>query len=300
VEQVCGMLRGKYPHVEASADPAVTDAAIDRVKPQVLVLAFKSIEACERFYLGLYRRSECIHTQPHRTLLLCDKDGVRRAYELCLQDVFDDYVLYWPLVHDAMRLAMSVHLALCALEQEQALVPLAELSAVARRAEALVPTLEDVVRDAHPARDWVDTITSERAELLQAARNLAAHARHGRPLVLAVDDDQFMRRLLRQLLMGAKYDVKAVGSGFEAQSYLTQHCPHLILLDVDLPDGNGIGLVRELKASRSSANIPIIMLTGHTERQVIVDSQQAGAVDFLAKPFERDILLRKVAHHLGR
>lgn len=42
------------------------------------------------------------------------------------------------------------------------------------------------------------------------------------------------------------------------------------------------------------------MLTGHTERQVIVDSQQAGAVDFLAKPFERDILLRKVAHHLGR
>jgi len=58
--------------------------------------------------------------------------------------------------------------------------------------------------------------------------------------------------------------------------------------------------VRELKASRSSADIPIIMLTGHTERQVIVDSKQAGAVDFLAKPFDRDILLRKVSQHLGR
>lgn len=42
------------------------------------------------------------------------------------------------------------------------------------------------------------------------------------------------------------------------------------------------------------------MLTGHTERQVIVDSKQAGAVDFLAKPFDRDILLRKVSQHLGR
>jgi len=63
VEQVCGMLRGKYPHIQASADPAAADAAFDRVKPHVLVLAFKSIEARARFYLGLYRRSKCIHTQ---------------------------------------------------------------------------------------------------------------------------------------------------------------------------------------------------------------------------------------------
>jgi DNA-binding response OmpR family regulator len=58
--------------------------------------------------------------------------------------------------------------------------------------------------------------------------------------------------------------------------------------------------VREFKASRTSANIPIIMLTGQTARQVIVDSKEAGAVDFLAKPFDRDILMRKVAQHLGR
>jgi CheY-like chemotaxis protein len=145
-EQVCSMLRDRYPHVEATTDPMKSDTVFDRVKPQVLVLAFKSLEACERFYLGLYRRSEVIQLLTHRTLLLCDKENVRRAFDLCLQEVFDDYVLFWPLVHDAKRLAMSVHLALGALDQELALAPLSELATLARRAETLEDQLAQQVR----------------------------------------------------------------------------------------------------------------------------------------------------------
>lgn len=367
-EQVCGMLRDRYPHVEASTDPMKSDAVFDRIKPQVLVLAFKSLEACERFYLGLYRRSEVIQSLAHRTLLLCDKDSVRRAYELCLQEVFDDYVLFWPLVHDAQRLAMSVHLALGALDQVLALAPLSELANLARRAQtleeqlaqqvrlgrvhaqhaqntarqaqasvtramgglserilatglddaltvrdasrveqafgklqrdALIPTLEEVVQAAQPVRDWVDTITSELAEPLQAARDLVHHAKVSRPQLLVVDDDEFMRRLLTQLLTAARYDVHSAGSGQDARQFLMFNRPDLILMDLKLPDADGIELTHELKSGPLAMSIPVIMLTGQTEKQVIVDSRKAGAVDFVAKPFNRDILLKKVAQHVG-
>lgn len=366
-EQVCSMLRERHPHVEATTDPLKSDAVFDRIKPQVLVLSFKSLEACERFYLGLYRRSEVIQSLAHRTLLLCDKESVRRAFELCLQEVFDDYVLFWPLVHDAKRLAMSVHLALGALDQELALAPLSELATLARRAEALeeqlaqqvklgrvhaqhaqntarlaqasvsravgglssrilstglddavsvrdasrveqafgqlqrdtvLPTLGDVVQAAQPMRDWVDTITSELAEPLKATRDLVKHAKVSRPRLLVVDDDEYMRRLLVQLLSSAHYDVEAVGSALEAQHYLSLSTPDLILMDFRLPDSDGILLTRELKERPASQGIPVIMLTGQTEKQVIVESRRAGAVDFVAKPFNRDLLLKKVAQHL--
>lgn len=368
-EQVCAMLRDLYPHVEATTDAMTSDTVFDRVKPQVLVLAFKSLEACERFYLGLYRRSEVIQSLAHRTLLLCDKETVRRAFDLCMEDVFDDYVLFWPLVHDAKRLAMSVHLALCALDQEQALAPLSELANLARRAEALeeqlaqqvklgrlharnaqttarlaqesvsramgglserilatgldnaltvrdasrveqafgrlqseavMPTLEDVVQAVQPVRDWVDTITSELAGPLQASRDMVHHAKSSRPQLLVVDDDEFMRRLLKQVLTGAQYDVEAVGTAVDAQRFLNSNRPDLILMDFLLPDSNGILLTRELKGSQINVDIPVIMLTGRTEKHVIVESRKAGAVDFVAKPFNRDILLKKVAHHLGQ
>lgn len=368
-EQVCNMLRDRYPHVEATTDPMKSDAVFDGIKPQLLVLSFKSLEACECFYLGLYRRSEVIQSLVHRTLLLCDKDSVRRAFELCMQEVFDDYVLYWPLVHDAKRLAMSAHLALCALDQTQALEPLSELATLARRAESLeeqlaqqvklgrvhaqnvqttarmaqasvsramgglserilanglddaltvrdasrveqalgnfqreslIPTLEYVVKAAQPVQDWVDTITSELAEPLRASQEMVHRAKMSRPQLLVVDDDVFIRRLLKQVLTSAQYDVEAVGTAADAQLFLATNRPSLILMDVLLPDSNGILLTRELKADQFNVDIPVIMLTGQTEKQVIVESRKAGAVGFVVKPFSRDILLKKVAQHLAR
>lgn len=368
-EQVCSLLIERYPNVEASTDAMKSDAVFDRIKPQVLVLAFKTVEECERFYLGLYRRSEIIQSLPHRTLLLCDKETVRRAFDLCMEDVFDDYVLYWPLVHDAKRLAMSVHLALCALEQELALAPLSELATLARRAEALedqlahqvklgkihaknaqtaarlaqesvsqamgglserilatgldnavtvrdasrveqafgklrseavMPTLDDVVQAVQPVRDWVDTITSELSEPMQATRDMVHRAKSSRPLLLVVDDDDYMRRLLRQVLTSAQYEVETAGTAVDAQRFLNMNRPDLILMDFLLPDSNGILLTRELKGREGNTDIPVIMLTGRTEKQVIVESRKAGAVDFVAKPFNRDILLKKVALHLSQ
>lgn len=141
-EVVLGLLKDHHPQALASTDPAKFAEDFERSRPQVLVLAFQTLEAAERCYLGLYRRSTVISTVPHRSLLLCEKNDVRRVYELCRESHFDDYVMFWPLVHDAPRLPMSVHLALRALDSQQAVASVAQFSAQGRRIAELEGLLE--------------------------------------------------------------------------------------------------------------------------------------------------------------
>lgn len=136
------LLDTEFGKVCTSTDPDQTAADFDRNRPDVLVLAFDSIEKSERHNLGLYRHSATIHVQPHRTIVLCGKEEVQRAFRLCREGIFDDYVLFWPMTHDAPRLSMSVHLALRELAGLAARAPSAEeFAAQARR----LATLEEML-----------------------------------------------------------------------------------------------------------------------------------------------------------
>lgn len=106
------LLRDEYENVFIHTDPEGAAREFDQLKPDVLVLAFNGLERLERFYLGLFRLSEVIHQQPHRTVILCHKDEVKAAYALCRKGLFDDYVLFWPLPQDSPRLLMAVRHAL--------------------------------------------------------------------------------------------------------------------------------------------------------------------------------------------
>jgi CheY-like chemotaxis protein len=110
-EQILHQLQPYHEHVKVStgADRAVRD--FEEFRPDVLVLAFDSIEQAQRYSLGLYRRGATSRLQRHRTVLLCTKDEVTAAFDLCRQGFFDDYVLFWPLSQDGRRLAMSVWIA---------------------------------------------------------------------------------------------------------------------------------------------------------------------------------------------
>jgi len=70
-------------------------------------------------------------------------------------------------------------------------------------------------------------------------------------------------------------------------------------MDVALPDLDGVEITRRLKASPKMAAIPVVMITGHSERQILAASLKAGAVDFLVKPFDRELLLQKLTRHLA-
>ncbi len=98
-----------FDDVHVAIDSERTALEFDACKPDILILGFNGLINAERYYLGLYRLSEQIHILPHQTLILCNKDDLLRVYDLCRRGYFDDYILFWPIGHDALRLRMAVH-----------------------------------------------------------------------------------------------------------------------------------------------------------------------------------------------
>ena len=88
-ELVSRLVREEFDNVAVSTGPGRTVQDFEKVRPKVLVLAFNTLERAENYYLGLYRYrpSTLVHVLPHRTLILCNKDDLRRVYELCGRNI---------------------------------------------------------------------------------------------------------------------------------------------------------------------------------------------------------------------
>ncbi len=100
---------------------------------------------------------------------------------------------------------------------------------------------------------------------------------------------------MARILEPENYRLVLAGSGAQALSLMRKTLPDLVLMDVQMPDMDGIETTRRLKALPSFANVAVIMLTGRSEGSVVVDSLSAGAADFVVKPVDRDKLIAKVA-----
>ena len=137
------LLADDFGNVFTSTNPDKAVEDFDRRTPEVLVLAFNALEKSERYCLGLFRLSSTMQSHPHRMVILCDKEEVKQVAELCIKQSFDDYVLFWPMNHDAQRLRMSVHHALRELAALKHGGPsLAEFAAQARRLAELEALLD--------------------------------------------------------------------------------------------------------------------------------------------------------------
>ncbi|MSP20183.1 MAG: response regulator [Alphaproteobacteria bacterium] len=113
------------------------------------------------------------------------------------------------------------------------------------------------------------------------------------PHVLVVDDDTRLRDLLRQYLAKNGYRVTAVANAAEARERMAALAFDLVVLDVTMPGEDGISFTRSL---RGSMTVPILLLTARGEANDRIAGLEAGADDYLAKPFEpRELLLRAAA-----
>jgi DNA-binding NtrC family response regulator len=111
--------------------------------------------------------------------------------------------------------------------------------------------------------------------------------------VLAVDDEQNIRRLIRNEFTLEGYDVTTARSGEEGLSLIEQKQFDVILLDIKLPKLNGIDVLRKIK--EMSGTSEVIMITGYGDIQSAVDSLKLGARDYVTKPFKLDDLLTIVS-----
>jgi len=119
-----------------------------------------------------------------------------------------------------------------------------------------------------------------------------------RGLVYVVDDDVSVREGVASLVRSAGLEAKALASGQEFLALQRPEIPSCLVLDVQLPGLSGLDVQQELV--RSGANLPIIFLTGNGDIPMTVRAIQAGAADFLTKPFEKEELLSAIRRCFGR
>lgn len=119
--------------------------------------------------------------------------------------------------------------------------------------------------------------------------------------VLVVEDDPTIRALLAMALSGAGYaDVREAARGDEGLAEAKRRAPDLVLLDVMLPGLDGFAFARAVRAAPALAATRIIMITARTQPEDIVRGLEAGADDYVVKPFDRKILLARVKAVLRR
>ncbi len=116
--------------------------------------------------------------------------------------------------------------------------------------------------------------------------------------ILVVDDAEFLRLRVSKLLTSHGHTVVQAGDGFEAIGVYKTSRPDLVLLDITMPEMDGLAALKEIKAFDPRARVVILSALGH--ESVAFEAVQAGADDFVIKPFEADRVLTVIRRVLSR
>lgn len=116
--------------------------------------------------------------------------------------------------------------------------------------------------------------------------------------IVVVEDEPAIRELLEALLGSAGYRVVSTGDPHDALPIVRREQPDLVLCDISMPGLDGYGVLRALQADPETADRPVVFLTAHREFTSRVEAFRYGVVDYMTKPFTRELLLRRVARIL--
>lgn len=117
----------------------------------------------------------------------------------------------------------------------------------------------------------------------------------GKRKVLVVDDDKELVELIVDVLeRDGRFETRSVNNGFDAGMMVKEYRPDLIVLDVMLPDINGKEVCQRVRNDHSLEEVKIICISGMVEEDKINELKDAGANDFLQKPFDSDVLIERM------
>lgn len=116
--------------------------------------------------------------------------------------------------------------------------------------------------------------------------------------ILLVEDNETIRNAFAILLEDSGYRIEQAGTGAEALDKVTAEKPDLVLMDLGLPDGNGLEITRKLKANPETRDTRVVAVTGRTLETDQAACMEAGCVGFLSKPINTQELLRKIPEFL--
>jgi PAS domain S-box-containing protein len=158
------------------------------------------------------------------------------------------------------------------------------------------PYLEEALRWL-PGQGGVEESGIERPLLSEEPPSAPVGEKGERAMILLADDNADMRDYVGQLLR-ARYDVRAVGDGAQALAQMRERPPDLLLSDIMMPRMNGFELLRTVRADAKLARLPVILLSARAGEEASIEGLEAGADDYLIKPFSARELLARVAANL--
>ena len=112
----------------------------------------------------------------------------------------------------------------------------------------------------------------------------------GKKRILAVDDEASLCEFYETALKTLGYDVVCANSGRKAKEAIAQRKPDLILMDIMMPEVDGMTLTRELRSDPQTSDVPIIVVSGLADAGTLNDALLFGAVDYMVKPVDLDAL----------
>lgn len=121
-----------------------------------------------------------------------------------------------------------------------------------------------------------------------------------RPLVLVADDDEDILALVVFRLEQANYDVASASNGAEALALARERVPDLAILDVMMPKLDGYEVTRQIRQHEATRGMPVILLTARVQEADVTRGFEAGADDYIKKPFSPQELRARVQSILGR
>ena len=111
--------------------------------------------------------------------------------------------------------------------------------------------------------------------------------------ILTVDDDPIVLTALTALLTPI-YNLRIAKSAADALALMEQNTPDLILLDIEMPDISGFEFLHTIKKIPKYMNIPVVVVSGHRESEVVRHAEKSGASGMVAKPIDQEELFRKI------
>ena len=161
-------------------------------------------------------------------------------------------------------------------------------------ARSLVSTALGAAPFVDEASQWVEIEARPTTAMVPESRPVPTAGR-----ILLADDNADMRQYVRQLLVAQGWEVEAVGDGASALERALVRVPDLVLTDVMMPKLDGLGLMRALRQDERTRLVPVILLSARAGGETQLKGLDAGADDYLVKPFAARELLARVRTHLN-
>lgn len=117
--------------------------------------------------------------------------------------------------------------------------------------------------------------------------------------ILYVDDSSMVRQLLRVVLANAGHTVVGASCGAECLAKVSQERPDMVLLDMVMPEMDGLETLRRLRANPACADLPVLLLSGDTTPGTIATATALGARGCIVKPFDQQALRQRIQAELG-